>query len=167
MPNIKKVVTLSAAVLVAQMLLTKFLYPIIGKSTQTVFAIGESISPVSGIGGQQVGDKLLGYLSGYIPFDITNFAIWIAMFIGSLVLVSAGMFLYEQRYFRLWQGKNLTQRIFAILLYGHIVLYGVLLAAKWTVPGIAVNLLIGLAVNLLLVATVVTLSADKLNFPRI
>lgn len=167
MPNFKKVGILSAAVLIAQLILTKLLYPVIGKTTQTVFAIGENISPVSGVGGQQIGDKVLGYLSGYIPFDITNFAIWIAMYIGALALVFAGMFLYEQKTVRLWQGKNLTQRIFAILLYGHIVLYIVLLALKWSVPGIAVNLLIGLAVNLLLVATLVTLSADKLKFPRI
>lgn len=167
MPNIKKVAILSAAVLVAQMLLTKFLYPVIGKTTQTVFAIGESISPVSGIGGQQIGDKLLGYVSGYIPFDITNFAVWIAMYIGAVALIFAGMFLYEQKYFKLWQGKNLTQRIFAILLYGHIVLYAVLMALKWNVPGMAMNLLIGLAINLVLVATLVTLSADKLKFPRI
>jgi len=167
MPNFKKVGILSAAVLVAQIALTKVLYPVIGKTTQTVFAIGENISPVSGIGGTQLGDKVLGYLSGYIPFDITNFGVWIAIYLGVLALIFAGMFLYEQKYVRLWQGKNLTQRIFAILLYGHIVLYGVLMALKWNVPGIAVNLLIGLGVNLLLVATLVTLSADKLKFPRI
>jgi hypothetical protein len=167
MPNIKKVGLLSIAILVAQIILTKFLYPIIGKTTQTMFAIGQGISPQTGIGGQQIGDKVLGYLSGYIPFEITNFSVWIAMFIGAFVLCYAGLLLYEQRKIKLWQGRNLTQRLFAILLYGHFVLYMVLLALKWSVPGMAWNLFIGLAVNLLLVATLVTLSADKLKFPRI
>jgi hypothetical protein len=169
MQNLKKVGLLSAAVLVAQLILTKFLYPIIGKSTETVFAIGGNINPVSGIGGTQLGDKALGYLTGYIPLPLSMEFIWVylAMAIGVFALIYAGMFLYEQRTIRLWQGRNLTQRIFAILLYGHVVLYALLLALKWSVPGIAVNLLIGLAVNLLLVATLVTLSASKLNFPKI
>lgn len=167
MPKISKVSLLALAVLLFQMVLTKFLYPIIGKTTQTVFAIGENISPVSGIGGQQIGDKVLGYLSGYIPFDITNFAVWIAMYLGVLALVFAGMYIYEQKIVRVWTGKNLTQRLFAILLYGHVVLYVLLLVMKWSVPGIAVNLLIGLGVNLLLLATLVALSADKIGFPRI
>jgi len=166
MPNIRKVLMLSVAAFVAQMILTMLLYPVIGKTTQTVFAIGQGINPVSGIGGQQIGDKLLGYLSGYIPFG-ANLTIWLAIAIGMFALIYAGMWLYEQKTVRLWQGKNLTQRLFAILLYGHVVLYAVLLVLKWSVPGIAVNLLIGLAINLLLVATLVTLSADKLNFPKI
>lgn len=167
MPNLKKSAILAGAVLAAQLILTKLLYPVIGKTTQTVFAIGSNINPVSGIGGTQVGDNILGYLSGYLPFSLASFGVWIAMLIGAFVLVYAGMVLYEQKYIRLWQGKNLTQRLFAMLLYGHVVLYVLLLVLKWNVPGIAVNLLIGLAVNLLLVSTLVTLSANKLNFPRI
>ena len=167
MLNFKKIGLLSIAVLIAQLLLTKFLYPIIGKSTLTVFAIGENIQPVSGIGGTQIGDKIIGYLSGYIPLDITNVSIWIAMYIGVFALLYIGVFLYEQKAIRLWQGKNLPQRLFAILLYGHIVLYVILYALKWNVPQIAMNLLIGLGVNLLLVATLIVLSAEKLKFPRI
>ena len=59
------------------------------------------------------------------------------------------------------------QRIFAILLYGHVVLYVLLLALKWNIPGIAINLLIGLVINLLLISAIVTFSADKLKFPRV
>lgn len=167
MPNLKKVGILSVAVLIAQMILTKLLYPVIGKSTQTIFAIGSGIEPVSGIGGTQIGNTILGYLTGYIPFSIADLKVWAAIFIGVFVLMYAGMALYEQRKVKLWQGRNLTQRIFAILIYGHAVLYIVLLILKWSVPGIAINLLIGLAINLLLVATLVTISADKLKFPRI
>ena len=163
MPSLKKVGLLSLAVLAAQIILTKGLYPLIGKSTQTMFAI----EPVSGIGGTQVGNSVLGYLTGFTHFDLANIGIWIAMAIGVFVLIYIGFWLYEQNYVKLWRGTNLTQRIFAILLYGHVVLYAVLLAMKWQVVGIALNLLIGLVVNLTLVATIVTFSAKKLNFPRI
>ena len=166
MPNIKKVGVLSFAAILAQLVLTKGLYPLIGRDTQQLFSIG-GINPATGIGGTKVGDAVLGYLSGYIPFDLTNFAVLIAMYIGAFALVWAGFWLYEQNYVKLWKGRNLTQRIFAILLYGHVVLYAVLLFLKWSVPGIAVNLLIGLVVNLLLVSTLVTLSANKLKFPRV
>lgn len=163
MPNLKKVGTLSLAVLLAQLILSKWLYPIIGKQTQTLF----SINPVSGIGGTQVGDSIIGYLSGFIPFELTNFGVIAAMYIGAFVLVYAGFWLYEQKSVPLWKGRNLTQRLFAILLYGHLVLGAVLWALKYQVPGIGINLLIGLAVNLVLVATLVTISADKLKWPRV
>ena len=161
--NLKKIGMLAAAVLISQVILSKYLYPLIGRETQTLF----SISPASGIGGAQVGDKIVGYLSGFIPFDLTSLPVLVGIYIGAFVLIWVGFWLYEQRYVTLWQGKNLTQRIFAILLYGHIVLYAILWALKSSVPGIGVNLLIGLAVNLLLVSAIVTLSASKLKFPRI
>jgi len=163
MPNLKKVGLLSLAVLIAQAILTKGLYPLINKSTQNMF----SIEPVSGIGGTGIGDSILGYRSGFTHFDLANIGIWFAMFLGVFLLVYAGFWIYEQNYVKLWRGTNLTQRIFAILLYGHAALYLVLLALKWSVPGIALNLLIGLVINLTLVATLVTLSADKLKFPRV
>jgi len=163
MPNFKKVGILSFAVLIAQLILTKGLYPIIGKGTETMFAI----TPASGIGGTQIGNTVLSYLSGFTPFDLMNFGVLVAMYIGTFALVLAGFWLYEQRYVKLWKGKNLTERIFAILLYGHAVLYAVLLLLKWQVPGIALNLVIGLGINLLLVAAIVTISADKLKWPRI
>lgn len=163
MPNIKKVFTLSIATLLAQAILTKGLYPLLGLQTQTMF----SITPVSGVGGTQFGDSILGYLSGYIPFDFGNFSVWIAMFIGTFVLVYAGFWLYEQKQVKLWKGKNLTQRLIAILLYGHIILFGFLWLLKMNVPGIALNLLIGLMINLLGLSVIIGLSADKLKWPRV
>jgi hypothetical protein len=164
--NLWKIGMLSIVVLVAQMILTYGIYPIIGKSTQTIFSIDQTINPVSGIGGQQVGDKVLGYLSGYISFDITNIWIWVSMFIGIFALLSAGMFIYDKMP-RKFQGKNLPQRLFAILLYGHAVLYGILFFLKMNVPGIAINLLIGLGINLMLISGLIYLSVTKLGFPKI
>jgi len=163
MPNIKKVFSLSIAVLIAQAILTKGLYPLLNLSTQTLF----SISPATGVGGTQVGDTILGYLSGYIPFNLTSIQVWIAMFIGSFILIYAGFWIYEQKYVKLWRGKNLTQRLIAIMLYGHIILFVALWLLKMSVPGIALSLLVGLAVNLIALATLITLSAKKLNFPRV
>ncbi len=163
MPNLKKVGVLSLAVVIAQLILSKGLYPLIGKSTQTMFAI----NPASGVGGTQIGDSIIGYLSGFVAFDLTNIALLASIYIGAFALLWAGFWLYEQKYVNLWKGKNLTQRIFAILLYGHLVLFAILYAMKFQVPGIALNMLIGLVINLVLVSTLVTISADKLKFPRV
>lgn len=164
MPNIKKVAMLSVAALAVQVVLSKWIYPLIGKSTQQLYAI----EPSTGIGGRVIGDKVLGYLSGYLPFDITNISVILAMFIGTFVLLWAGLALYENRTVKVPQGRNLTGRLFYILAYGHILLYLVLLLLKMgTVPGIGINLLIGLGLNLLLVSALVSLSAKYLNFPRI
>lgn len=163
MPNIKKVLTLSIAALLAQAILTKGLYPLLDMSTKTIF----SINPVSGIGGTQIGDSIIGYLSGYIPFDITNFAVWIAMFIGTFLLVYTGFWMYEQKYVKLWKGKNITQRLIAILLYGHVVLFAILWLLKMNVPGITFNLLFGLAINLIGLSVIVGVASEKLRWPRV
>ena len=164
MPSLKKVLTLSFAALIAQAILTKGLYPLLNLSTQTMF----SINPVSGIGGTQFGDSILGYLSGYMSFDLANFGVWIAMFLGSFLLVYAGFFLYENlRKSMPWKDKNIYQRIFAILAYGHIVLFGLLWLLKMDVPGIAFNLLVGLGINLVGLSVIIGLAADRLKWPRV
>lgn len=163
MPNIRKVFTLSIAALLAQTILTKGIYPLMNLNTQTVFAI----NPVSGVGGTQIGDKVLGYLSGYIPFNLGNLSIWIAMFIGAFALIYAGFWVYEQKYVKLWKGKNITQRLIAILLYGHILLFLVLWLLKMSVPGIAFNLLVGLAINLVGLSVIIGIGAAKFNWPRV
>jgi hypothetical protein len=164
-PKLSKVVSLSLAVLLVQLLLSAFLYPMIEKTTTTLF----SIEPTTGIGGVQVGDKVLGYLTGYIPFDLSNWLVYLSMFIGVFVLIYAGLFLYDSKFVRsnLYTGRNLAGRIFAILLYGHVVLYAVLLIMKFNVPSIAINLLIGLGVNLLLVGLIVGQLATRMGWPKI
>lgn len=163
MVKLQKVGVLALAALLAQLVLTKGLYPLIEANAKQLFAI----QPATGIGGTQVGNTILGYLSGYLSFNLTNIGTLALMYIGAFVLVWAGFWLYEQRIVPLWQGRNLTQRLFAILLYGHIVLYAFLLVLKHSVPGIYINLLVGLAINLALVALLVTISANKLKFPRV
>lgn len=162
MPNLKKVGIVSIAAFAAQLILNKGLYPLVGKQTQTMF----SIEPVSGIGGQQVGNQILGYLMGWIPFDIANISVWLTMMIGTFLLVYAGFAIYENRFVRVWQGRNMTSRLFAILLYGHIVLYGVLWLLNKDVPGITMSLLIGLGLNLLLNAMIVTVSEKYFKWPK-
>jgi len=165
MPQAKKVAILASAALVVQILLSKFVYPIIfGNSGQTLF----SIQPASGIGGQVFGDKVLGYLTGFTSFDLGSLAVWVSMFIGAFLLVYVGMYLYEQKTIRLPQGKNLSQRLVYLLLYGHVALYVLLLALKWgTVPSLALSLGVGLLINLAALSFVLTMSAKYLNFPKI
>jgi hypothetical protein len=70
--NLKKIGILSVAVLLAQIILTKLLYPIIGKTTQVAFAIGEGIEPVTGIGGTQIRHLKLNGSGNPIPFTLTR-----------------------------------------------------------------------------------------------
>lgn len=164
MPKLDKVWKLSLAVLLAQLLLTKILYPIIGRSTQVVGAI---INPISGFGGTQIGDSIIGYLSGFTAFNILNLTVLISMYIGAFLLIYGGFWIYEQRYVKVPTGNNLMGRLFWLLLYSHVILYGILLLMKMSVPNIAFNLLIGLGVNLFFLAAIVAIAAEKLKFPKI
>lgn len=165
MVNLKKVGILALVVLAVQLALSAWFYPIFQKSTTTFF----SIQPSTGIGGVQVGDKVLGYLTGYIPFDLSNWETYIAMYLGAFALVFAGLWLYDTKFVRssLYTGRSLSGRIFAILMYGHFVLYLVLLLMKFSVPGIAWSLLIGLSINLVLLSMVVAFLSTKLGWPKI
>lgn len=161
MVKIKSAGLLALAVLIAQVIVSYLYKLFLGTSTQQLF----SISPYTGIGSQVIGDKLLGYLSGIIPFTF-SWIYLISMFIGAFVLIYAGTWIYERNW--AWKGKDLTQRLFAMLLYGHVVLYAALLLLKMgTVQALAIPLAIGLGINLALVSLLITFSAKQFNFPRI
>jgi hypothetical protein len=141
---------LSAVLVVIQVLLTKYVYPLLSLQTQSLF----SISPTTALTSTSIGDKLIASLSGIVSLDIVSFTTWASMFIGAFLLVLAGYFVVSQKWAP-WTGKNIYQRIWAILLYGTIVLYGVILLTKMSVVStIALPLLIGLAINYVIVAGV-------------
>ncbi len=153
---------LAAVVVVIQYILSAFVYPLFGKSTSQLFAITAQTAITS----PTIGNKVLGVLSGIIPFDLGNVAIWISMFIGALVLLFVGYFIYEQKF--AWKGKNVTQRLWAILLYGSAALYVFLLVTKIeAVATLALPLLIGVAINYAVIALVVSLLARQFKFLRI
>lgn len=159
----KKLFYLSIAVLAVQLALSKYVYPIIGKGTETMFAI----TPTTGIGGTQVGNTILSYASGFTDFAFSLPVIGL-MFIGVFVLTTLGMLIYDSKIGKsIAQGKNLTGRIFWILAYGHAALFGILYLLKMNTTGIAIPLLIGVFVNLVLVSMIVAFSAKKLRFPKI
>lgn len=137
MPNLKKVAVLSIAVLIAQILLIKVVSTLLGSTIQ-------------------------GYFIN-IPLTLTIKGI-LTVVIGTLALIYAGMLLYEQKIVKLWKGKNLSQRLFAILLYSHIALFVISLIVNTWITNIS---LISLAINLVVLSLVVTISAKRLNFPRI
>ncbi len=150
---------LAVAVVAIQFILSRWVYPLLGTATQTLFAI----TPQTALSSPTIGNKVLGFLSGIVPFDLGNFQIWIAMFIGALVLIFVGVFIYEQKW--AWKGKNVTQRLWAILLYGSAALYVFLLITKIeAVAVLALPLLIGVAVNYFVIALVVSLLARQKVF---
>ncbi len=161
--RIRNIFYLSIAFLAVQLVLSKYVYPIIGKSTETMFAI----SPASGIGGTQVGNTMLSYLSGFTNFSF-SLPVIALMFIGAFILTFLGSFIYDSKIGKsIAQGKNLAGRIFWILAYGHAALFVILYLLKMNTTGIAIPLLIGVFVNLVLVSMIVAFSATKLRFPKI
>ncbi len=170
MLNTKKIQELSIlaiAVMLVQIALSKWIYPMLGRTTQTIFAI----TPAGAVTSPTIGNKILGLISGIIPF---NFGVWtgyLSMFIGLLILLVMGYYVYDQNKIvgiKVWKGKNMTQRLFAILLYGTIILYAALLILKWnSVATIGIPLAIGLGINYFIIAFVITFAAKQFKFLRI
>jgi len=153
---------LAIAIVAVQVILSKWIYPLFGTATQQLFAI----SPQTAITSPTIGNKVLGLLSGIIPFELGAIGIWVSIWIGAFVLLIAGYWVYNQKW--AWKGKNIYQRLWAILLYGSAALYVVLLVTKInTVATLAVPLLIGVAVNYLIISFVITQLAKQFKFLRI
>jgi len=158
----KDVGMLAVFVLAVQIALTKFVYPFFGNTAQQLY----SITPTTAVGSQTIGTKIIGLLSGIIPFSLGDIMNLVTMFIGVFVLLIAGYWVYEQKW--AWKGKNIYQRLFAVLLYGSAILYLVLLVTNMSaVSAIATPLLIGVGVNYLAIALVVSFAAKRLKFLRI
>jgi len=159
----KDVAFLAVAVMAIQVVLSKWVYPLFNSGTQQLF----SITPQTVLGSPTIGNKVIAFLSGIIPFELATLTNWLAIFIGAFVMLIAGYWIYEQKWVP-WKGKNVYQRIWAILLYGTAVLYAVLLLLKVEVVSIlAVPLLIGLAVNYFVIAFVVSQLAQRIKILRI
>lgn len=151
---------LAVVVIAAQMLLSKYIYPMFDATTQQLFAI----TPHTAITSPTIGNKVIGFLAGILPFSLGDFSSWLSMFIGAFVMLVVGYWAYEKLP-RKWQGNTLTQRLFAILACGSAVLYVFLLVTKLeAVSVLAMPLLIGVAVNYLIIAFVVTTLAKQKVF---
>lgn len=137
MPNIKKALILGSAVFAAEFILIQLVYPMLGSNIN-------------------------GYLTGLsLGTGISSILI---MAVATLALIYAGMFLYEQKTVKLWQGKNLTQRIFAMLLYSQVILFILLSVMSMS---ISMNTLIGVGINLAALSAIVLMSSKYLGFPRV
>lgn len=171
MPNIKKTFSIGAAVFLMQFILIKWIYPLFGSyigETQQLFSV---VTPATGIGGQKLGTTVLSYLGGLVPVSMIG---WLQIAIGVFALMYAGFWLYESKIGKsINMDKTVYQRLFTILLYGHIALYIFFLILGWGIPGISVSLAIGLGLNLLIVSIGVILAAKyipkylKINWPKV
>lgn len=160
--RLKDLGTLAVVVAFVQIVLSKWVYPFFGTTTQQLFGI----TPIEALASPTIGNQVLGFLSGIISFDFGNFAIWISVFIGTFVLLIAGYWVYEQRW--AWKGKDVYQRLWSILLYGTAVLYIFLLVTQMgEVATLALPLIIGLGINYAIVAFVVVSLARNFKFLRI
>lgn len=159
--RLQNVGILAAAVVILQVVLSNWVYPFFGTTTQTLF----SITPGTAITGT-VGDKLLGFLTGIIPFNIGNLMGWVTVYLGAFVLLLVGFWVYDQKW--AWKGRNLAQRIWAYLLYGTLALYAVLFVTKIeAVSVLAFPMAIGLAINYAIIAFVVAQLANNFKILRI
>lgn len=135
---------LAIFVVALQVLLSKFVYPLFGAKINSLYV---------GLAPNAIGDKLIGFLSGIVPFSIGSLQVWLSMFVGVLVLLLAGFFIYEQGW--AYKGRNMYTRLAAILAYSSFALYFVLLVTTWGgLSVVAVPLLIGVAINYILLAVI-------------
>jgi hypothetical protein len=150
---------LAIAVVLVQMALSKWIYPLFNAATEQLFSITQQTAITS----PTLGNKIIGFLAGIIPFELGNFSNWIAMFLGAFVILMIGYWVYEQKW--AWKGKNIYQRLWAILLYGTAVLYVFLLITKISVVStLALPLLIGLGINYFILAFVIATLAKQGTF---
>jgi hypothetical protein len=166
----KKIAIVALAAMLLQIVISKYIYPIFGTALQNLY----SITPTGALTSQTLGNKILGIFSGIIPFSLGNITVWISMFIGAYLLIFVGLLVYDKRW--AWKGRTESSRLWAIFLYGSIGLYALLWIAKYIgyssidVASFSVSLLIGVAINYVIVAGIYTLAATKikaLNFLRI
>ena len=153
---------LAAFVVVIQVALSKWIYPLFNSTTEQLFAITQQTAITS----PTIGNKVIGVLTGIIPFELGALTIWVSMFIGAWVLLIAGYWVYSQTW--AYKGKDIYQRLWFILLYGSVALYVLLLVTKiGAVATLALPLLIGVAINYAILAFVVTTAAKRFKFLRI
>jgi len=153
---------LAISVVLVQIALQKWIYPLFSTSLQQLY----SITPQTALTSPTFGDKIMGFIIGLIPFNFGDVMGWVTVWLSAFVLLIAGYWVYEQRW--VWKGKNIYQRLWAILLYGTAALYVVLLVTKMAmIPTIALPLLIGLAINYFIVALVIVTAAKRFSFLRI
>ncbi|MFA6073985.1 MAG: hypothetical protein WC758_07760 [Candidatus Woesearchaeota archaeon] len=136
--------------------MSKFLYPLVfGQTVQNLF----SITPQSALTSTSIGDKLIGFLTGLIPFNFGDVMSYVSMFIGTAILLLLGMFVYDKLP-RVIQGNNKFQKLGVILAVGSIALYLLLLVTKMgAVASVTSGLLIGTAVNYAIVTLAVVMIA--------
>ncbi len=166
----KKIATVALFAMLIQVAISSWVYPRFGTALQNLY----SITPAGALTSPNIGNKIIGIFSGIIPFDLGNFTVWIAMFIGAYLALFVGLAIYDSK--KVWKGKNLTQRLFAIFLYGSVALYAILWIARYVgvstlnVAPFSISLLIGVAINYAIVATIYVVLATKvkaLKFLRI
>lgn len=160
--RLRDVAIFTALVVAVQILLAKFVYPLLGQTVQQVY----SISPATALTSQTIGNKIIALISGIFPLEQAGWMTWVGIFIGAFIAVWAGFFVYDQKW--AWHGKNQYQRIWAILFYGTAVLYAFLLVTNLAVVAtLALPLAIGLAINYAVIAVVAHLLAKQFPFLRV
>ena len=151
--EIVRLVWLSVVVTFVQFALSRFVYPLIPGISVTQNAF--SIAPTTALASATFGDKILGILSGIIPFGLTDVMTWLSILIGTFLVLFAGYSVFGKMP-RSLQGKTKYQKLLLVLFYGTVVLGAVLMVTKWSsVAAIRVPLLVGLLINYALVAAAV------------
>lgn len=162
--RLQEIAIFSLAVMILQIVVSKYIYPVFGTTTQNLY----SITPTTAVASPTLGNKLIGYLSGIIPLNLGSWQSWIAIYIGVFLVLVAGYGVYSQTKIlgvKVWKGRNMTQRIWAILLYGSITFYLILLVTKISaVANLGIPLAIGVAINYAVIAIAISMLAKVRAF---
>lgn len=159
----KRIAIIALAAMLIQMIISKWVYPLFSTALQNLY----SITPAGALTSPNIGNKILGIFSGIIPINLGSWQVWIAMFIGAYITLLVGFLIYDSR--RVWHGKNETGKLWALFLYGSIGLYVLLWIARYigistlNLAPFSMSLLIGVAINYVIVAGVYVILATKVK----
>jgi len=159
----KKIATIALAAMLIQIAISKWVYPIFGTALANLY----SITPTGALTSPNIGNKILGIFSGIIPISLGSYGVWIAMFLGAYITLYVGFSIYDSR--KVWHGKSEAGRLWGLFLYGSIGLYVLLWIARYVgvstldIAPFSVSLLIGVAINYVIVAGVYVTLATKVK----
>lgn len=159
--EIKKSVMLAIPVLIAAWAIAYVIgWLKLGTSTQ-LFATVPTTTPFTGT----VGNQIIAWIGGIIPITGISGMTWVVLAIGAVVLIMVGMFARDSlRLPSLGLGmKGKAAETATIIVYGSMVMYGILYFMGKSVAPLSAGVIIGLAIYAIAVAYLATFIAGLLK----
>lgn len=155
--RLKDAVIFSAVVTLVQFLLSMYVYPLLKISTSSLF----SITAQTAFNSPTIGNKLFGIVTSVVPMSFSLPSI-LAIFIGVFVLIFGAYTVYDWKFMPktvMINGKGETGRVLVLLLYATAIGYLVMLLFSGNIAALAVPMLLGLLMNYVFIAVIMSIAS--------